>query len=65
PMRRKWVHLSPTKEIAVEVGQRRTSTPIILEVNAKNARKGGLKFFKATERVIICREIPPQYIKRG
>ena len=65
PMKRKWVHLSPTKEIAVEVGQRRTSTPIILEVNAKKARKGGLKFFKATERVIICREIPPQYIKRG
>jgi putative RNA 2'-phosphotransferase len=63
PMKRKWVHLSPTKEIAVEVGQRRTVNPVVLEINAKEARKNGLTFFKATEHIFLCSEVPPKYLK--
>ncbi len=63
PMKRRWVHLSPTKEIAFDVGRRRTPKPVILKVNAKEARKGGLKFFKATDSVFVCRKVPPEYIK--
>ena len=63
PMKRNWVHLSPTKEMAVEVGRRRTLKPVILRVNAKEARKNGIRFFKATERVFICCEVPPEYIR--
>jgi len=63
PMKRKWVHLSPTKEIAIEIGRRRSSNPTVLEVNAKEARRNGLKFFKATERIFVCREVLPEYIK--
>lgn len=63
PMKRKWVHLSPTKEITIEVGQRRTSKPVVLEINVKDARRNGVRFFKATERVFVCREVPPEYIK--
>lgn len=63
PMKRKWVHLSPTKEIALEVGRRRASKPVVLEVNVKDARRNGLRFFKATERVFVCREVPQEYIK--
>ncbi len=62
PMKRKWVHLSPTRELAIQVGQRRTSKPVVLEVSAKDARKNGLKFFKPTEKVYLCRKVPPKYI---
>lgn len=62
-MKRRWVHLSPTKEIAIEVGRRRALKPVVFEVNAKDARRNGLRFFKATERVFVCREVPPQYIR--
>lgn len=62
PMHRKFVHLSPTKDAALKVGRRRASRPVVLEVNAKEARKDGLRFFKATERVFLCKEVPAKYI---
>lgn len=65
PMKRRWVHLSPTIEIAVEVGQRRTNNPVVLEINAEAARKNGLRFFKATDKVYVCGEILPGYIARA
>jgi len=64
PMGRRWVHLSPTPEIAKEIGLRRTKTPVILEIDAEIARKNGLKFYEATDKVYLCRQIPPKYIKR-
>jgi len=64
PMNRKWVHLSPTIEIAKEVGQRRTEKPVILEINAQKARKEGIKFYKATEKVYLCKYVAPKYIRK-
>ena len=63
PMKRKWVHLSPTIEIAREVGLRRTRKPVILEVNAEAARKDGLRFYRATDKVYLCPEVAPKYLK--
>ena len=63
PMKRRWVHLSPTMEIATEVGLRRTKNPIILEIDAEAARKNGLRFYKATDKVYVCGAILPAYIK--
>ena len=63
PMKRRWVHLSPTPEIARRVGLRRTSRPAILEIDAERARKDGLKFYKATDEVYLCNYIPPKYIR--
>jgi len=62
PMRRKWVHLSPTKEIAIEVGRRRASAPAILAVDASLARRDGVKFYKATNKVYLCGYVPAKYI---
>ena len=64
PMKRNWVHLSPTVEIARQVGLRRTSKPAILEIDAEKARKNGIKFYKATEQVYLCKQVPPRYIRR-
>ena len=63
PMRRRWVHLSPTPEIARRVGLRRTSHPVILEIDAEKAREDGVKFYRATEEVYLCDYISPKYIK--
>ena len=63
PMRRRWAHLSPTKEIALEVGKRRTRTPTILEIDVLKARSNGIKFYKATEKVYLCQHVPAKYIR--
>jgi len=63
PMRRKWVHLSPTKEIAREVGKRRTSSPAILMIDASEARSLGVRFYRATDKVYLCKYVPAKYIK--
>lgn len=62
PMKRKWVHLSPTIEIAMEVGKRRANNPVILKINCEVARKSGLEFYKATDKVYVCGAISPRYI---
>ena len=63
PMRRNWVHLSPTVEIAKLIGLRRTSKPVILEVDAEKARRNGVKFYRATDEIYLCREVPPSCIR--
>jgi putative RNA 2'-phosphotransferase len=64
PMKRLWVHLSPTIDIAAQVGKRRTSNPDILVVNCNEARKAGLKFYKASDQVYLCKFVPAKYIRR-
>jgi len=64
PMGRRWVHLSPTIDVAREIGYRRTRNPVILEIDAEKARRDGFKFYKATDKVYLCRKLPPKYVKR-
>jgi putative RNA 2'-phosphotransferase len=64
PMKRMWVHLSPTIDIATQVGKRRTSNPAILVVNCNEARKAGMKFYKASDQVYLCKSMPAKYIQR-
>jgi putative RNA 2'-phosphotransferase len=64
PMKRRWVHLSPTEEIAYEVGKRRTDSPVVLVIDASEARRHGLRFYKATDKVYVCKYVPAKYITR-
>ena len=63
-MKRRWVHLSTTREIAREVGRRRTRNPVILVIDAEEARRDGVRFYKATDRVYLSKWIPSKYIKK-
>jgi len=63
PMKRMWVHLSPTEEIAREVGKRRTSSPTVLVIDAVEARSQGIRFYMATDKVYVCKHVPAKYIK--
>ncbi len=64
PMKRVWVHLSPTTDIATQIGKRRTSSPVILVIDCVEARKVGLKFYKASDQVYLSRLVPAKYIQR-
>jgi len=63
PMRRLWVHLSPNIKIAREVGLRRTRRPVILKIDAETARKSGIRFYKATDKVYLCSFVPPNCLE--
>jgi len=63
PMKRRWVHLSPTIEVAMEVGERRTNKPVILKINVAAARKSGMRFYRATNKVYVCNAVLPRYLE--
>jgi len=63
PMKRRWVHLSATPEIARDVGRRRTLKPIILVVDAEKARREGTRFYRATNQVYLSEMVPSKFIK--
>jgi len=64
PMKRMWVHLSPTIDITTQVGKRRTSKPVVLVVNCAEAREAGLKFYKASDQVYLSKYVPAIYIRK-
>lgn len=62
PMGRKYVHLSPDEETALQVGLRHDSRPIILKIKAKEAFKKGIFFTKAGPKTYLSDNIPPEFI---
>ncbi|MEJ2305957.1 MAG: RNA 2'-phosphotransferase [candidate division WOR-3 bacterium] len=62
PMERQFVHLSKDKETAFKVGKRRHPNPVILEIDAEEACKNGVKFFDR-DVVVLSNKIPPEFIK--
>jgi putative RNA 2'-phosphotransferase len=65
PTERKQVHLSATFQNAVEAGQRRGESPIILEVDSKAARQGGVVIKQAGKTVYITDEVPAKFLQRS
>ena len=63
PMGRQYVHLSVDEDTAVEVGRRKSTTPIILVVDAAGANKCGSVFYVGNEKVWLADEVPPEFIK--
>lgn len=62
PKGRQKVHLSTTIEGATQVGKRRTNNPVILEIDVKKARKIGIRVERASDKVFVADEIPPELI---
>ena len=46
-----------------KVGRRKTNNPIILEVDAKEATRDGMKIKNASEKVYVTERIPAEFIK--
>ena len=64
PMRRQYVHLSATVEMAREVGRRKAAQPVILTVRAAEAHLAGITFYAEANGVWLADAVPPDYIER-
>jgi 5-formyltetrahydrofolate cyclo-ligase len=64
PKGRQKVHLSPTIEVAQEVGKRHCECPVLLKVDVRKALENGVIIQKASNLVYVADHIPPQYISR-
>ncbi|MFP4507410.1 MAG: RNA 2'-phosphotransferase [Candidatus Acetothermia bacterium] len=60
---RRKVHLSSTKEDAIEVGNRHTPNPVVLRINTSEAIDSGVTFQKASDRVYVADYVPPEFIE--
>ena len=64
PLKRNYVHLSETTDMAQQVGARH-GVPIVLSVDAKSMVEDGYKFYKAQRGVWLVDCVPSKYIKVG
>lgn len=62
PMGRQYVHLSTDVETALAVGRRKSKTPTILRVQAKQANEKGVQFYIGNEKVWLADHILPEFI---
>ena len=60
-IKRHHVHLSPDRETATAVGQRR-GKPVILEVRAGDMARAGHLFYVSDNDVWLTDEVPPTYL---
>lgn len=61
-MSRLYVHLSPTKEIATNVGKRH-GKPVVLEIDAKAMWTDGCRFYLSRNGVWLTEFVDAKYIK--
>lgn len=63
PMSRQYVHLSKDAYTAKRVGSRHDSiSSVILKVDAKKMHEDGYKFLESTNGVVLCKEVPTEYV---
>lgn len=65
PMERQYVHLSEDKKTAVQVGKRHDCHPVVLKIDAQEAYKRGIIFYKEKEGIWLSESIPSQFIKNN
>lgn len=63
PMGRQYVHLSADVETAHAVGRRKSSRPVILEVDAVSAFAAGVAFYLGNERVWLADSVPATFVR--
>lgn len=63
PMGRQYVHLSIDVDTATQVGRRKSSTPVILQVNAAHAHAAGVTFFRGNDFVWLADEVPALFLQ--
>lgn len=62
PMKRRYVHLSKSKEEAFQVGRRKSKSPLVFIIKAKEAFRRGIDFYDMG-RVVLSRFVPSELIE--
>ena len=60
---RQYVHLSTTREKALEVARRKGKQPVILTIHAMQAFEAGIQFYTGNDMVWLADEIPPDFFE--
>ena len=63
PMGRQYVHLSIDKATALQVGRRKSRSPVLLKIEAGKAHQAGVAFYEGNEIVWLADFVPPEYIE--
>ena len=61
PRGRQHVHLSPSVEEAIAVGQRRDPSPTVLVVDSQAAHAAGISFYSSGP-LFLCQEVPARFL---
>ena len=61
PMDRRLLHLSETIEDALAVARRKTDQAVVLRVQAQDAHRAGIAFYKEG-KVYLTAHVPPQFL---
>jgi putative RNA 2'-phosphotransferase len=61
-MRRQYVHLSRSVEMARLVGRRRDAEPVIMRVGAGAAAQAGITFYAGNDEVFLADHVPPAFL---
>jgi putative RNA 2'-phosphotransferase len=62
PMGSSNVHLTTSPELAVRIGRRRDTQPVLLEIQARRASEDGITFYLANPLIYLAEHIPSSYI---
>ncbi len=62
PMQRQYVHLSTDVATALEVGRRKSRTPVLLRVLARQAAAEDVRFYEGNETVWLADSVPAEYL---
>lgn len=63
PMRRQYVHLSPDRQTATSVAERRTDAPVIVTVLAGRAHADGVAFYHGNEDIWLSEPLAAIYLQ--
>jgi putative RNA 2'-phosphotransferase len=63
PMSRQYVHLSVDVATAREVGRRKASTPVLLEIDARRADEVGTPFYEGNDKVWLADAVPAPFLR--
>jgi putative RNA 2'-phosphotransferase len=62
PMGRQYVHLSVDVATAVAVGRRKSGTPVVLRVHAREACEQCIRFWRGNEMVWLADVVPAEFL---
>lgn len=63
PMKRKYVHLTESIDMAKFVGSRYDSNPVILKIDTEAMQSDGVKIFRSGSDVWLTENVSSKYIK--
>jgi putative RNA 2'-phosphotransferase len=62
PIKRRYVHLSPDRRRALEIGARRDQSPVVIIIDAHLAHEEGVPFYPRGRGIWLSEAIPPRYL---